>query len=381
MSPPDIPTLSTISPKTGRRRPFPRLLGCAIFASRGGDLTIERGRPGQRITRLGVLASLLAFLVACGDTTEESPASRDSSTRLTKVTFRLNWNPNAEHAPYYLGKKKGYYQEEGIDIEILPGLGSAIAVQLVGTGDSMFGVAVADAVTVGRGQGIPVVSTAVLLQRSPTVLASFKEKGVTKLRDLYGKRIGVATQSTVYAYWVAFTKINQIDRSRLEEVNVGSSGFAIFVAGKVDVSGLLLTNEVVTIQRRGRELNLIHYWDHGVKTYGQVLVTSDRVIEQERDLARRFTRATVRSWKYSLGHVEEAIDALTEVVPETDKALEVAKWGPIKELARDPELPLEFGHQSLEGWTATYNAFKIGGLIDKDFDPGLLFVDVLSGPS
>ena len=328
-----------------------------------------------------MLASLLGVLVACGDATEESSASGDSSTRLAKVTFRLNWNPNAEHAPYYLGMKKGFYQEEGIDIEILPGLGSTTAVQLVGTGDSMFGVAIADAVTVGRGQGIPVVSTAVLLQRSPTVLASFKEKGVTKPSDLYGKRIGVATQSTVYAYWVAFTKINQIDRSRLEEVNVGSSGFAIFVAGKVDVSGLLLTNEVVTIQRRGGELNLIHYWDHGVKTYGQVLFTSNDVIEEQPDLAQRFTRATVRSWKYSLEHVEEAIDALAEAVPETDKELEVAKWGPIKELARDPERPLEFGQQSREGWTATYNAFRIGGLIEKDFEPDLLFVDILSGPS
>jgi len=354
---------------------------CYFSRLEGGNLTIDRVRRGQRITWLGILAGLLGFLAACGETIEESSSGGDPAARLTKVTFRLNWNPNAEHAPYYLGKKKGFYQEEGVDIEILPGLGSAMAVQLVGTGDSMFGVAVADALTVGRGQGIPVVSTAVLLQRSPTVLASFKEKGVTKPSDLYGKRIGVATQSTVYAYWVAFTKINQIDRSKLEEVNVGSTGFAIFLAGKVDVSGLLLTNEVVTIQRRGRELNVMQYWDHGVKTYGQVLFTSDRVIENQRELASRFTRATVRSWEYSLEHVEEAIDALTEVVPETDKELEVAKWVPIKELALDPERQLEFGHQSLEGWTGTYDAFRIGGLIEKDFDPELLFVDVLSGPS
>lgn len=73
-------------------------------------------------------------------------------TNLTPLSLQLNWNPNAEHAPYFLGRDLGFYAEEGIELEILPGQGSAAAAQLVGTGSSQFGVAVADALVIATAQ-------------------------------------------------------------------------------------------------------------------------------------------------------------------------------------------------------------------------------------
>jgi NitT/TauT family transport system substrate-binding protein len=292
------------------------------------------------------------------------------------VSFRLNFNPNAEHAPYYLGKKKGFYQEAGIDLDILPGTGSAVTVKLVGSGDSNFGVAVADAVTVGRAQNIPVVSTAALLQRSPTVLVAKKESGIAKPTDLYGKNVGVNPQSTVYAFWIAFTKVNNIDRSRINEINVTGSAVGPFVAGTFDAVGLLLTNEVVTVRNQGIELNIMDYSDFGVKSYGQVVFTNDNYLRDNRDVAKRVSEATVRSWEYTLSNVDEAIDALAEAVPETDKTLEKAKWGPITELVRAPSpagSPAKIGEQALPSWELTYETFKNGGLIEQDFDVKTLF--------
>jgi NitT/TauT family transport system substrate-binding protein len=102
------------------------------------------------------------------------------SEQLRKATLRLNYVPNAEHAPYYLGLKKGFYKEQGVDLQILPGTGSNDTVRLVGAGNDMFGVAVADAVVTGRGRGAPVVSLGVLLQQSPNVMVSLKKNGITK---------------------------------------------------------------------------------------------------------------------------------------------------------------------------------------------------------
>jgi NitT/TauT family transport system substrate-binding protein len=301
------------------------------------------------------------------------PAFAARQDDLTTMTLQLNWNPNAEHAPYYLGKKLGYYTDEGIDIDIRPGQGSATAVKLVGTGDSDFGVAVADAVTVGRGQGIPVVSTAVLLQDSPTVLVSFAEKGIVKPEDLYGTRVAVNTQSTVFAYWLAFLDVNGLDRSKITEVNVSGASLPLLIADQVDATGALLTNEVVTLLEEGFELNIINYGEYGVKSYGQVLFTSDDFAAENPDLTRRFTAATLRSWEYSLDHVDEAIAALAEAVPETDVDLETAKWTPILELVQGANGDIPFGQQTLEGWQETYNTFQTGGLIDEPFDPQTLF--------
>jgi NitT/TauT family transport system substrate-binding protein len=292
---------------------------------------------------------------------------------LEPVSLQLNWNPNAEHAPYYLGKKLGFYAEEGIDVEIRPGQGSSTAVKLVGTGDSDFGVAVADAVTVGRGQGVPVVATAVLLQESPTVLVSFVEKGIVEPADLIGKRVAVNTQSTVHAYWLAFLDVNEIDRSQITEVNVSGASLPLLIADQVDATGALLTNEVVTLLDEGFELNIINYDEYGVHSYGQVLFTNDTFASENPDLTGRFTAATIRSWEYSLEHVDEAVAALAEAIPETDVELETAKWTPIQELARGTTGDIPFGQQTLEGWQETYNTFESGGLIEEPFDPQSLF--------
>jgi NitT/TauT family transport system substrate-binding protein len=339
-----------------------------------------RGLSRRGFLRTGLLgagAGVVAGAVLADGVRPWRRLPRAEAQSLQPVSFRLNFNPNAEHAPYYLGKKKGFYAAEGVDLTILPGTGSATAVKLVGSGDSMFGVAVADAVTVGRAQRIPVVSLGVLLQRSPTVLASLKAKNITKPTDLYGKKVGTNPQSTVYAFWRAFVKLNNLDVSKMTEVAVTGQVVGPLLAGSVDAAGLLLTNEVVIIESRGQALNILNYADYGVKSYGQTIFTSDKLLKESPDLAKRVARATFRAWTYTLAHVDEAIDALAEAVPETDRKLETAKWTNIKALASSPDSEKSgFGAQTLEGWKQTYQTFKLGGLIETDFDPQGLFSNV-----
>jgi len=344
-----------------------------------GLLALSR-RGFLRTGLLGAAAGVASATVLPLGDRPSRPLATAAAQSLQPVSFRLNFNPNAEHAPYYLGKKKGFYSAEGVDLNILPGTGSATAVKLVGSGDSMFGVAVADAVTVGRAQRVPVVSLGVLLQRSPTVLASLKAQNITKPTDLYGKKVGTNPQSTVYAFWRAFVKLNNLDVSKITEVAVTGQVVGPMLAGSVDAAGLLLTNEVVIIESRGQALNIMNYADYGVKSYGQTLFTSDKLLKENPDLAKRVARATFRSWTHTLANVEEAIDALAEAVPETDKKLETTKWTNIKVLSSSPDSQKSgFGYQTLDGWKQTYQTFRLGGLIETDFDPQSLFSNVAFG--
>ena len=65
----------------------------------------------------------------------------DAASAADRVRFRLNWVPGAEYAPYYLGKEKGFFAAEGIDVEILPGEGSTVTAKLVGNRSAEFGLA------------------------------------------------------------------------------------------------------------------------------------------------------------------------------------------------------------------------------------------------
>ena len=208
------------------------------------------------------------------------------------------------------------------------------------------------------------------------MLGSLKAKRITKPTDLYGKKVGDNPASTVYAFWKAFAQVNRLDASKITEVAIPAI-IAPLIAGTVDAGGMLLTNEVVVVEHKGFPLNIINYYDYGVRSYGQTLFTSESVLNGNRDLAKRMAQATFKSWTYTFDHVDEAVDALAEAVPETDKRLEAAKWPNIKALVWSPDAKANgFGHQSAAGWRQTYETFRTGGLIPDAFDPASIFTDL-----
>src|SRR5437667_11103045 len=86
---------------------------------------------------------------------------------LDKFQFRLNWTLYGEHAPFFVALDKGFYKEEGLDVEILEGSGSTTVAQLVA--NSTNPVAYLDAATMmrGIGAGMPIRAVGVTLQQSP----------------------------------------------------------------------------------------------------------------------------------------------------------------------------------------------------------------------
>ncbi len=290
-----------------------------------------------------------------------------------KATLRLNWIPNAEHAPYFVGKKKGFYSEAGVDLEILPGSGSANAVKFVGSRNDMFGVSLSDSVVIGRGREVPVVSTGVLLQQHPHIIVSLAVKNIKTAKDLEGKRVGVEARSSSGAFFQAFAQTANLDVSKVQQIELGTTAPVSAILGDVvDASILLATNEKVVMEAEGADVNIIEMGEYGVKAYGQCLFTSAGLAEEDPDLVTRVSEATFRSWEYCIGHIEEAVAVLKENVPETDIALETAKWDEIVPRTKPAESDAPFGSQSVEGWTSTYATFSRAGLIDTEYDPAVL---------
>lgn len=295
---------------------------------------------------------------------------------LTKVTLRLNYVPNAEHAPYYLGLKKGFYKEAGLDIEILPGSGSNETVRLVGAGNDMFGVSVADAVLIGRGRGAPVVSLAVLLQQSPNVMVSLKERGIEKPTDLYGKKVGVPSRSTVFAFWKALSSSAGLDEDQIETVDLGTTPTSgVLVSGGIDAAITLATNEKVALEKRGVELNVIDLAQYGVRSYGQVLFANEDVVKNQPEVAAKMKEATLKAWQYTIENTEEAINVLKEFVPETNIEHELAKWDEIIPRTRNLDADVPFGHQDVAGWESSYNTFAAADLIGTPYEPASLIAE------
>src|SRR6201999_4432870 len=149
-------------------------------------------RSGERAMRR-LFFSLLAFLIS------SSAHAADRSP--TTARLLLNWYVYSEHAPFFLGLERGYFSKEGVDLEIQEGRGSAPTVQAVAAGTADFGYADVASVIKAATQGAPVISTGVLLQKSPKALIGLSERNIRTPEDMRGKTVALTPGDSLSLIW------------------------------------------------------------------------------------------------------------------------------------------------------------------------------------
>lgn len=130
------------------------------------------------------------LMAACTEEAE-NPGSdvANESQELKEVTMVLDWTPNTNHTGLYVAQEKGYFEEQGLDVEIiLPG--EAGANQLVASNQAEFGIGAQESLTEARVQDIPIVSIAALIQHNTSGFASPKDKAIESPSDYEGKTYG-----------------------------------------------------------------------------------------------------------------------------------------------------------------------------------------------
>src|SRR3954463_12716041 len=118
-----------------------------------------------------------------------------------KIDFILNWVPGGDHAPYYYAKKLGWYQKEGIDLNLEPGKGSALATQKVGAGANPVGLADMGGALVARGKGADTVAVFNVYANSPQGMYWLKSSGIKGIKDFAGKKIGNPAADGARVMW------------------------------------------------------------------------------------------------------------------------------------------------------------------------------------
>ena len=141
------------------------------------------------------LGIVVLALMGCQSQTQSNESetnsanSKNEQTELQKVSVVLDWTPNTNHTGLYVAKEKGYFKEQGLDVEIiLPG--ETGADQLVASGNAEFGVSYQESITQARIQGVPIVSIAAVIQHNTSGFASPVAKNIKSPKDFEGKTYG-----------------------------------------------------------------------------------------------------------------------------------------------------------------------------------------------
>ena len=284
---------------------------------------------------------------------------------LVPVSFRLDWKPGGQHAPFYLGKERGYYAAEGIELTIISGSGSSDSVKQLGANAVDLGLVDALVLVQAAEQRVPVKAVAAYYQRTPMALISPKTKPITEPQQLTsGAKIGSKRASATSQGLSALLAVNKIDPKRVNLVDIGF-GVQPLLVGQVDALMGFTMNESIEAESAGMAVNEMLIADHGVVAYGLTIAAGDRFLKAQPEVVRAFLRATRKAIEASAAEPAVAVQAVAKSTSELDTAREakvLQKTLPFWSVQGKPIA--SFGTQSAAGWQQTIDTAKRVALVE-----------------
>jgi len=251
--------------------------------------------------------------------TPASPAAGQptsvAANGLTEVSVALDWYPNANHAGLFVAFEKGYFADEGLAVRMYTPVDPSAVLTTVGAGQDDFGISYQPDILLARAQGVPVVSVMALVQHPLNSVVALQSSGITRPRDLVGKKVGypgIPTNEPLLDTMLKFDGASGL--GDVELVNVGFDLVPALVSGKVDaVVGAYWTHETIMLENEGHPVNIMRMEQWGVPDYYELaIVTSQRNLGQNTETVEKFVRAARRGYEDAVVDPQAAIDLLVE---------------------------------------------------------------------
>lgn len=306
---------------------------------------------------------MLAVFTGCGTqkpaenkATADSAATADTAAK-TKITFVLDWTPNTNHTGLYVAQEKGFFDEAGLDIEIVqpPEDGAEM---LVGSGGAQFGVSFQDSMlpAVAGDNAMPIEAVAAVVQHNTSGIISLKGKGMDTPKGMEGKK---------YATWDL-----PIEKATLKQVVEADGGDF----DKVELIPSTVTDEVSALQTDAVDAIWVFYGWAGVATevagletdyfafkdidpvfdyYTPVIIGNTDWMKANPDATKAFLSALKKGYEYAIESPEDAAEILLKNAPELDRELVIASQ---KYLSKEYKADVErWGYMDPQRWNAFYN--------------------------
>ena len=274
----------------------------------------------RRALALGAAAALLAVSACGGGGTE--PAGDATAAGLTPVKLQLQWVAQAQFAGYYAAVDQGYYEAEGLDVEIVEGGPDIVPQDVLSAGDVDYAISWVPKVLGSIEKGAKITNVAQIFERSATTQISFKDKNITSPADFKGKKIGSWGFGNEWELFAGMQK---------EGVNVGDiklvqQAFDMngFLAGDIDAAQAMTYNEYAQVLEtknpdtgqlyQPSDLNVIDWNTVGTAMLQDAIwANSDKLAGDTAyaDQTTKFIKASIKGWVYARDNAEEAAGIVT----------------------------------------------------------------------
>jgi NitT/TauT family transport system substrate-binding protein len=306
------------------------------------------------VAALAVLASLAA-----------GPAAAQQ-----KLDFILNWVPGGDHAPYYHAKKLGWYAKEGIDLNLEPGKGSALATQKVGAGANPIGLADMGGVLVAKGKGADTVAVFNVYANSPQGMYWLKSSGIKGIKDFPGKKIGNPAGDGARTMWPALAKANGIDPKSVTWVNIDANAKLSGLKSKaIDVTTSFYNIHHVFQRELGADMGFLAWREVGLNPYGNSVIVNAEFLTKNRPVIDKFVKVTQRAFAACVKDPKPCVQALIDANGALSIENETVNWQLVEVLMSDKaSREVALGIHDDARMKADYELVRDYVGIDKPFD-------------
>lgn len=316
-----------------------------------------------------ILLAALLTLVGCSDKDDKQAADK-----LKKVSVVLDWTPNTNHTGLYVAKKLGYFEEQGLDVDIIMP-GEAGADQLVASGKADFGVSYQEGITQARVQDVPLVSIAAIIQHNTSGFASIASKSITSPKDFEGKTYGGWGAPLEQAVLQSLMQKEKADINKLDIVNAGDLDFFTMMEKDIDFAWIYYAWTGIEAELRGEKINMLYLTDYSdqLDYYTPVLATNEKMIQDNPNVVKAFVAAASKGYEYAIENPSEATDILIEAAPDLDKALVQKSQEWLADKYQDDAK--QWGEQKLSVWENYAKWMSSNQVLEGEFDAKKAFTN------
>ena len=236
------------------------------------------------------------------------------------ISFAVRAEHNVEHvrillppttmvqsAGYYMALHKGFFKQQGLDVDLRSSRSRQSITQAVDDGDAEYGVSNAD-VLIEKGNGRALVAVAVLFQHSPAALLVLKNKGIDKLADLNDKRVLLLPE------FQDIEVISLLRKYHIQSINISSPSvtrdITTLVNNQFDALSINLTSGPYNAVRQGVDPIIFMPKEYGIDFYSGFLFTNEQEANANPERVAAVRAAVLQGWEYALTHTEETLDVL-----------------------------------------------------------------------
>lgn len=325
--------------------------------------------------KIWLLCGLMTTVVAGGILFVKQ--SKENTASPQKLTVRLGWVHQTQFAGFYVAKEKGFYKKAGLDVTLLPLDLAKSQTEELGAGAVEASVVEAHQMLGGIDKGANIEAVVAIYQINPHILAARADSGIKGPDDftsetVFGIAGGEGEGDAIFKVFIE--KFAGIKGPKY--VSLGFDTVNDFINKRVDVINTYQIDQPYLAKKKGVPLNIISLSAYGLTTYGDVLAMNKDFVVAHPDTVKKFVKATLKGWEYTLANTEEAI-AIT--LPYTSGDYNDEEY--LRHILTE-SVPLiqgpngtTLGRMELAQWSTLYESMKSKNALTKSFDIKSVFTN------